>query len=753
MSSKTLTTITKTFLLAVTAIVPFVLTTSLYFPYVSGKAYVFRTLVVLAFFFWVWTIVENQKSKIKNQNYFPDFKNILVIALILFFGAQVLVSFFSVDPFVSFFSTIERAEGVLQYGFWLLYFLMLISLFQNEQDWKLFFATFISVALLLSIYSLFHLKEQQRIFGLFGNPSYFAAFLLFAIGFSAILIERKIFKEKLINYLLAAFILFFIAILILTQTRGAYLGLAGGIFLFCLLTILFLRKEKKNLAIFSGITLLLGLAFIVFLFSARETDFVKNNYLLKRTASATYFLKEDVFRERVLTWQIALKAFREKPFFGWGLEKFDSPFNKYYDYRIGKQEPWFDRTHNMPLEILSTGGIILFAFYIFWLLSAVSLILKIGRQAKLLSFILGSIFLAYFLQGLFLFDLLPIYLGLFPFLAYLVFVSQKALIAADKLPTTADKKIGGNQPLLAKISALALVLAAFLSLFIIYSTVILPLKANAAALKANAYFKYKNFQKVKPFLEKAYSVRSPYTFWDTRKRTIWNFIETLEYEINDKTRPQDINTLSELYDFLSPEVEKLVENKKYDPQIYYIAGSFYRLGYEKLGKNDLTKAEEVLRKSFNYSERRIEYFNELVKILIYEKKFNEADNLVKEHLKKIAVEDYISYLISGHLYFVAEKYEQAMEYYEKARELGYKFYENERDYARYMLTAENLKEYQKIVDMALARLKTYGPDADTFYNIAVGYLNLGEKEKAKEFFLKALELDNQYEKYRSFFEK
>ena len=101
---------------------------------------------------------------------------------------------------------------------------------------------------------------------------------------------------------------------------------------------------------------------------------------------------------------------------------------------------------------------------------------------------------------------------------------------------------------------------------------------------------------------------------------------------------------------------------------------------------------------------------------------------------------------------MAKKYDLAWEQYEKVRELGYKFYEDVVDYSRYMSTAEQVGEYQKVVDMAQAHLERWGPDADTFFNLAVGYLNLGEKEKAKEFFLKAVELKPGYEEYRPFFE-
>jgi len=70
--------ITQILLLAVIAIVPFIRMNSLYFPFISGKVYVFRVLLALAFFFWVWLMLKQKEHR-------PDLKNLLVVALILFF--------------------------------------------------------------------------------------------------------------------------------------------------------------------------------------------------------------------------------------------------------------------------------------------------------------------------------------------------------------------------------------------------------------------------------------------------------------------------------------------------------------------------------------------------------------------------------------------------------------------------------------------------------------------------------------------
>jgi len=731
---------TKLLLFSVIAIVPFLKTTSLFFPYISGKVYVFRFLIMLAFLGWVYLMAKGKECR-------PNFKNFLIIALVLFFLAQVLVSFFGVDPTHSFFSSIERADGVIQFGFWVLYFLMLISLLKEKNDWRTLFLVFITVALLISIYAWTNYKSQPRLHGFFGNPSYLAAFLLFAIGFSAIILERRFFQSYFLNGSIIVATAFFIVALIFTQTRGAYASLAGGVFLFLLLTVLFLRKENKKLALSCGGLLLVGLISLIVLFVAKDQDFIKKNSILSRVTEITDIWEVGAVRERILTWQIALRAFKERPVFGWGPENFGSAFNKYYDYRIGKEEPWFDRAHNQPLEILATGGIVLFSFYLFWLISAVYLIFKILKEKKVLSFVLFSIFLAYFLQGFFLFDTLPVYLGLFPFLGFLVFEYNSIRTKTEILEKAKEgKKFKKSVPLY------ILVPVACFIIFIIYATCFVPYKANALAFKFYFLTTDETYRGSKPFLEKSFAINSPYVSWELRKRAGWEFLSILEGRMEGIKNSEDIEVIRDIYHFITSELEKVVIHHPYNPQIYYILGRMYRFGFEKLGENDLDKAERIIREGFNYSELRVDYFNEMAHVLLLEGRVEEAEELVKNYVKRVTFYEYFPYLTLGHFYFVAGKYELAMEQYDKAIESGYKFYESYLEYSRYMLAAEETGEYQKVVDVAKDYLERWGPDADTFFNIAVGYFNLGEKEKAKEFFLKAVELDEKYEEYRPFFE-
>lgn len=749
MSSKTLKAICSTFLFAIIAIIPFVYVGHLYFPYVSGKIYLFRALVAIALFFWTWLVL-------KDRSYLPNFKNILVRALILFFLALIVSAFFGVDPAFSFFGSIERSEGVLQYGFWLAFFLMMVSVFNTEKEWKALFSVFIIVALLLSALAWLTrvlspksqllanhpqlLQYQDQLYGVAGNPAYFAGFLLFTIGFCFLAVERRFFRSKIVNSLLLLAVGFFTVTLIFTQIRGAYLGLFAGVFLFALLTILFLRKDHKRLAYSLGIIVLVGLISLIALFAAKDTDFVKNEHLLKRVTEVADFWNSASVRERVLNWNIALKAFKEKPIFGYGPENYPAAFNKYYDFRVGVSEPWFDRAHNQPLDTLATGGISLFSFYVFWLTSAVYLIFKISKEKKLLSFILAAIFLAYFVQGLFLFDVPEVYFGLFLFLAYLVYLNSPP-IQGEARPTL----LGG------KFQAPILLAAGVFSAFVIYAAAFVPYKANAAIFQFYRFSEKKLYEKSEPFLREAFNIKSPYTYWEVRKRAGWQLFSVLEYQVDEKTQQEQFEKIKEIYKFITEELERFIIARPTDPQIYYVLGRVYRVGYEKLGFDTLDKAEAVFQKAVKLSDLRVDYFNEYAKVLVLQNKFEEGEKLVKDYLARVDFYDYFPFVTLGHFYFIAGKYNLAFEEYEKARALNYPFFEVESEYARYLFVAENQRDYQAVVDIAKKFLERWGPDADTYFNLAVGYLHLEEKEKAREFFSKAVELKPEYEEYRSFF--
>jgi len=739
MSVRYLKLITQILLLAVLLLVPLVKQVSLYMPYLSLKAYLLRALILLALFFWLWLIL-------KNKEYLPKFKNLLTISLVLFLLAQVITAFLGIDSFYSFFSTIIRHDGVIQYGFWVLYFLMLLSVFKEKKDWQWLWLGFILVALWPAMVAWLGRESIWRVgFGLFGNHAYLAAYLLWAIGFCLLVLIKRYFKSIWLNVFLGTAAVFLTITLIWTQIRGAYFGLAAAILLFLVLIVLFYRQENKKLSFWAASFLLLGTVALITIFLFRDSAWVKNQPLLRRVTEISRGLEVSSIKERILTWQIAWQGFCDKPVFGWGPENFGAVNNKYYNFRVGEEEPWFDRAHNQVLDILVSGGLFLFCFYLFWLVAVIYLIWRIAQKEKILGFLLAGLFLAYFGQGLFLFDTIAAYLGLFPFLAFLVFENNQLEQKTDLI----EVKKKNNQ---LKIPLAVLIPIGVLIILLIYLVSFLPYRANYAFWQFYNFNANHLYQSALPFLNETFNIRSPYTFWEVRKRAGWELRDILGDLKVESITPADLAVINKFYDLIMPELEKLAAAHPYEQQIYYLLGSLYRLGTEKLGRNDLTKAEQFLKQGLNYSNLRLEYYNELGMVLLKQGKFTEAEGLMKDYVSRANFYDYFPYLILGHFYLVAEKYDLAMEQYDKAVTFNYPFVNNQLDYERYLVAAEQTGQYQKLVAMAEKYLAQHPTDANTYFNLAVGYWHLQEKTKAKEFYQKAVALDANYEQYRAFFE-
>lgn len=768
---KNLENIVKYLLLAVVFIIPLIYTGTLYFPYISGKAYVFRALIALAFFFWSWWLLDNSKS-LPVQSGKLKAKSLLVIAIGIFFLTQILAATFGVDPRFSFFSGVERADGVIMYGFFLLYFLMILSVFKTDDDWKKLFYVFFGSAAASSLYVMVGGGDVgwlgSQIIGLFGNPAYFGGYLIFAIGFVFLSLLFPGAPRKIL-YSLAAFL---ILVLILTQIRGVYVGFSGGVGLFCLLSFLFLRRENKRFAYACGAVILIGVVFLAGLFAAKNTPFVQDSYILSRITEISDFNVSSV-RERLLNWSIALKAFQDKPFLGYGPWNFGAAANKHYDYRLNSGEPWFDHPHNQPLGVLATSGIIGFAAYLFWIFAVIFLIYKISRQNKILSFILVGTFAAYFLQSLFLFDFMPVYLGLFPFLAFLVYLaprarSEETLGAQTAWSSTAveaserersgavsrrSERTPGSEERAEGAKIVILILAALISIFAIYFTVIMPWRANHATWNFYNLSQNHLYKESIPSIQKAFAINSPYTSWEMRGLAAQQLYDIL-WRIDETTPVNQLNEISELYDFMQPELEKFAEERSVYPQTYFIVPTIYRLGSEKLGKDDFEKAIAHLKKAFKQSDLRIEYALNYAKILLLQGKFGEAEAFMKDYTGRFPEEWGIEVpnMFMGDFYYEAEKYDLSLASYKKAEEKGLKIYSNEEVYSRYMLAAEKAGDYEKILKMALLRLDYIKkPDADTYFNIALGYYYADKKEAGREFMEKAAELNSDYKQFIQLF--
>lgn len=420
------------------------------FPFIVGKYIFFRIIVDLALvFFALHWVMENKIVNVKKKEdkllklpFVP-----LAVTVGIFSLIYILAGFFGVNSQASFWSNFERGEGSLQIIHLLIFFALLGTVFNNKESWRKLFIVNIWVSVCVILYGILGTLGVGnfigsnlclRFAGSLGNPAYTGTFLIFAIFYSLYLFNED-FKIKIKWLWIGLAVLFFI-FLLLTQTRGALLGLGVAI-IFGLLYLFFnlLKGKLRNIVLMVIIFLILlgGLA-IKFRRSIDIMPFCSAQSGGNRILDVNF--QTETFQTRLLLWQESINAFKERPILGWGPENFTVAFEKYYQPQF---TTWYDRAHNIFFDYLVMTGL-------FGLLSFISIfgvyywqfftkmqanaensltggaeqrgkdksLLAINYKSLVGNALLFALPIAYLVQGLVLFDVLPIYINLFLFLAF-----------------------------------------------------------------------------------------------------------------------------------------------------------------------------------------------------------------------------------------------------------------------------------------------------------------------------------------------
>jgi tetratricopeptide (TPR) repeat protein len=435
---------------------------SSFFPYITGKNFVFRIVVEAIFALYVILAIRDAKYRPRSS-----WLMWAVCAFVLWMG---LATLFSVDPIKSFWGNFERMDGYINLFHLFLYFIVAGAVLSTGKLWDRFLQTSVAASVLQGLYAIAqvtHLfgaspssQSGVRADGTFGNATYLAVYMLFNF-FITLLLIAGVFKNKknttswwtptLLTFYGIAIILQFAGVF-LTETRGTLLGLIGGLIVAALYVAIFARTpHMKTLRRVSWA----GLAIIVVLvgafFALKDTSIVRNSGALSRLASIS--LEDKTTASRFIIWNMALKGAMEKPVLGWGQENFNFVFNKYYDPAMYSQEQWFDRAHNEFLDWLIAGGAPAMLLYISFFVLAAFAIMKTEKLSEGEKAALLGILAAYAFNNLFVFDNL---LSLMYFYALLAFAHT---LMKQALPGWMPLSRPGNDRMVAIAAPVVLVVA------------------------------------------------------------------------------------------------------------------------------------------------------------------------------------------------------------------------------------------------------------------------------------------------------
>ncbi len=448
-------------------IVPFIplyISKVLFFPYITGKAFVFRIIVEIIFAAWILLAIFYKEYRPR--------KTVLLTAISIFIFVVVLATVFGINPYKSFWSNFERMEGLVAHLHLFAYFLVLAHVFKKK-DWLVFWNLFIVAGLLENTYALFqklgYLASPQggfRVDGTIGNPTYVAAYLVFVLAFCILLWLQTQNKIAKWYYGLSGF--WTLATIYFTASRGPILGLLAGALVAGVLYFIFTRKK----AILAVLVVLVAVAGGLWLL--RETSFVKGSRVLTRLTSLS--LTERTITSRFTIWGMGWQGLKERPILGWGPENYSAVFAKYFQPELWNQEPWFDRSHNIIFDwlinagilgLLSYLGIFVTALYSLW-----NQYLKQNVSIKN-AILFSALFVVYLFQNLFVFDQITTYVSFFTVLAYF-----QSTVVTGVEPAQLRKKI---EPISVGMMAGLLLVPLVL---IIYFVNAKPLFANTSLLNA-----------------------------------------------------------------------------------------------------------------------------------------------------------------------------------------------------------------------------------------------------------------------------
>ena len=429
---------------------PLVVTKSTLFPYVVGKAIYFRSLVEIIFGMWIILALAEPRYRLTRS------------WIVWLFAVYVVASLASAMAGVSFqrsfWGDYRRMGGVFDLAHWLLFLVVVVSVWRNTVHWRWLLNANLGVALGISILGLaqhfnirvfdalfWYFKPESRLDITFGNATYVAAYTLVnslvALGFLAQSFVVRPKREEAPqerrqrarqraqvqdkdDYLIVRRVFWGVTsllglwVLTLSGTRGAVLGLAAGLLAAGVAYILWGARQriKIGVAVAIGAAVLLAVTLPLVHNTGLFQALARSNVLIQRLDSTlTLGSKDASVSSRFTVAQTGLKAFAQKPILGWGPENFAVAFDRNASTLvtpIGVQIA--DQAHNKPIEELTSKGIIGFVLYalimgrLLWVL--VGVVRKGPQEQPLALFILAAA-VGYIVQDLFLFDTHSIFLS------------------------------------------------------------------------------------------------------------------------------------------------------------------------------------------------------------------------------------------------------------------------------------------------------------------------------------------------------
>lgn len=687
-------------------IIPFIVSGTMFFPFIVGKAFFFRILVEVIFgAYLLLAILEpSYRPKLSLVT-----KSIGVFALVI-----LLADILGENPFKSFWSNFERMEGYVLILHLAIYYVVATGVFRKISDWDRWFSTSLLASMVVSIYSLAQIsgvvtinQGGVRVDATFGNATYLAIYLVFHI-FLALYMVAKSKKGTWQVWTYSSLVLLETIILYYTATRGAILGLIGGLLVTGIIVVI---KEKENKRLRKISFYLLGGIFVVvaLFMLARNTSFVQKSPVLSRFA--TLSPSEIKNQGRYFVWPMALKGVAERPLLGWGQENFNYVFNKNYDPRMYAQEQWFDRTHNIVLDWLIAGGIVGFLSYAGLYFALLYCLWKGNQVSTTEKALFTGMVSAYVFHNMFVFDNLVSYVMFFSVLGFVhtSYVKEHKEVSVSKVLSSVTYNY-----------AVVPIAIIFTALFVYYVNVPAIL-TNKTLIQAMGTRDALGIDKNLSLFKKALLYNS------TGSDEVLEQLVQMSSQIASSAQVSD-QTKQNLFKFTQEALANKIKKTPDDARYYVFAGGFFnRINQQDLAIQYLNRAREL-------SPKKQTIIFELGAAYLAKGDMVKAMELFKEayDLEQDSPESQIIYALGGIYSGNKEVVDQMFAKLGEDRVLSED---------RIINAYANVSNYDAVISILEARIKKDPTNNQNRLSLASVYAETGNKQKAIDLINEVIKLD------------
>ncbi|MCL5256495.1 MAG: O-antigen ligase family protein [Chloroflexi bacterium] len=310
----------------------------------------------------------------------------LDVPILAYLGACLIATFHTMSFTLSLYGGYTRYEGLITIANYAVLFFLAISILNNGERIERALQVMVGAASLVAITGIAQtfglqlypggdLSEfQGRVFSTLGNPDFLGSYLVLAIPVAAGLLLKA--SDKRYKGALSLAIIIMIVCLILTYTRGAWIGLAVSLPVLLFAGRSLLRNKLWIVGIALVVLTTIGLievggpqrlesAISSFLAPASERLAAPEaasggTGVVSRIQTSTD-LSGGTIGVRLQTWQATLGVIRDNPVFGVGLSSLQMAMAKYISVEYARGEGFDhmpDQAHNGLLQVAANTGII-----------------------------------------------------------------------------------------------------------------------------------------------------------------------------------------------------------------------------------------------------------------------------------------------------------------------------------------------------------------------------------------------------------